>query len=370
MANEEVEYLINQDITIAPAEDIPLDGSIPLDNFESFNKTQTKKYKRRKTTKKKVVKKINKKDEKEKLKDTPKEKKIKSKKVKKSKKKITKKNITKKEAIKIETKETPETIKEPEKAEVDVRIEKVELKPEEVKPEPPQTHTCPSCSTDNNLPNYEQNTGSIKYFGITILIIILIIAAIFSIRYCGSKEEIIQIQNPSGQSVNIIASSMYSYNGFDFSQGNDELWYTYIKIDPKTEYYVRLHHGPVELESIPIEGDIDESFKNVNKVYLSFNPEGEYLNYITLSTGEIGTNFVKAFRISLEGACTVNKTKSCEDRPIITCDTTDKPAIVFKESEETKVIMENNCITIQGEGEEIVKASERLLYYLYGVMQK
>lgn len=354
MREDEVEYLIDNDITIAPAEDIPIDGTIPVEDFESFNK---KKKKQRKVKTKKT----------KKEKDSGKEvKEAKPKKAKKSKKKVSKKTKkTEGEGIKIEESKKEEK-QEPSEKTADTDIKKEEPKEQPITPEAVKTEP-----QENNIPDYDQQkTGGIKYFGITVLIIILIIAAIFSLRYCGSKEEIVQIETPSGDVVNVIASSQYSYNGYDFSQGNDGLWYTYVKVDPQTEYYVRLHHGPVELEKIPVEGDIDESFEGVEKVYLTFDPEGESLSHITLATGEIGTNFVKAFRIGLEGACTVNRTKACEQRPIITCDNTDKPTIMFKEDTETKVILDGNCVTIQGEGEDIVKASERLLYYLYGVMQR
>lgn len=358
MPKDDVEYLFDKDITIAPAEEIPLDGSGIVEDFDSYHKRHKKKYKKAATIQKPAPK----------VKEEPAEKaepkKIKP--IKKDTKKITKKQVkktTKKtEGIKIEDTKIEE---QPEKKVETSEKSKTELimpdKPE-VKNEEPQT--------SNDLPNYENNPSGIKYFGITILIIILIIAAIFSIRYCGDKEELVQIQSPTGQTVNVIASSRYSYNGFDFSQGNDGLWYTYVKINPETEYYVRLHNGPVALETIPIEGDIDETFKNVDKVILTFDPQGKYLSQITLSTGEIGTNFVKAFNIGLEGACTVNETKACEERQIVTCDSTDKPTIMFKEDSVTKIVMDKNCITIQGEGDNIIMASERLLYYLYGVMQR
>ncbi|MBW3003930.1 hypothetical protein KY337_05170 [Candidatus Woesearchaeota archaeon] len=340
MKEDDVEYLIDQDITIAPAEEIPLDGTGIVEDFESYHKKHKKKFKRTKASKKTAKK------AEEKLEEKPaEEKKVEKKKPEKK---------PKKEKVKVEKEEKVET-----KPEKEIEPEKVEIKEPEPKEEEPQ-----------DLPNYNQTPGGIKYFGITVLLIIVIIAAIFAIRYCGDKEEIIQIESPTGQSVNVIASSQYSYNGFDFSQGNDGLWYTYVQIDPQTEYYVRLHYGPIELEKIPIEGDIDESFKNINKVYLTFDPEGESLNHVTLATGEIGTNFVKAFQIGLEGACTVNKTKACEARPIVTCEDAEEPTIYLKEAEETKVIMQGSCITVQGKDEELIMAAERLLYFLYGVMQR
>jgi len=359
MPKEEIEYMIDQDITIAPAEDIPLDGRGLIQNFEEYHKKNKKPFKKKgvsKATTKTMAKESN--EEKVKETEKPKPKIV-------SKPKISKKVKDTKKQSQIKPKKS---VKSSNNINKEVKMENPDIKPVKVEIKEPVETTEEKMPEKDDLPNYEEQISGAKYFIFTVIAIVMIILIIFGIRYCGGKEEVIQIQSPSGTMVNIIASSQYSYNGYNFAQGNDGLWYTNVKVDEGTEYYVRLHHGPVELENIPIEGDVDESFKNVDKIYLTFNPTGKYLNYITLSTGEIGTNLAKAFQIGLEGACTVNETSACETRPIITCENTDSPVIQFVESETAKVELSGNCILIKGQEEDIVKASERLIYFLYGVM--
>ncbi|PIY60599.1 hypothetical protein COY95_00945, partial [Candidatus Woesearchaeota archaeon CG_4_10_14_0_8_um_filter_47_5] len=59
----------------------------------------------------------------------------------------------------------------------------------------------------------------------------------------------------------------------------------------------------------------------------------------------------------------------CETRPTVTCADRDVPVIYLKKDVYPKVIMDQNCITIQGNGEDLVKATDRLLFQWYGIMQ-
>ena len=42
---------------------------------------------------------------------------------------------------------------------------------------------------------------------------------------------------------------------------------------------------------------------------------------------------------------------------------------VIKEDDETAVIIDGNCLILQGRGEEIVRATDKLIYGLYGIIE-
>jgi hypothetical protein len=54
----------------------------------------------------------------------------------------------------------------------------------------------------------------------------------------------------------------------------------------------------------------------------------------------------------------------------ITCNNTNDPVIYLKLDNETKIVYDRNCITVQGQGEEITKASDKLLYMWLGIIKQ
>ena len=87
-----------------------------------------------------------------------------------------------------------------------------------------------------------------------------------------------------------------------------------------------------------------------------------------MAVGEFDQNIIKAFGKIPIAACDKNETEACATRPIITCDNTDRAVLYLQQEPETKVIFDNNCIIVQGIGAEIVRAVDRLLLKLYGIM--
>jgi len=165
----------------------------------------------------------------------------------------------------------------------------------------------------------------------------------------------------------------YLYNGFSFVFV-DGLWYTRIKADNRI-FNIPLHHGPKQVEDVPIIGNImDFILYSVNNFdregYITFNPEDENLGHVALAKGELIENLFKTIGMTFLPACAENITEACGNVDIITCDNTNMPVIHLREHNDTAVIYNNNnCVYIQGNEMELVRAVDRALLRWYGVME-
>jgi len=162
----------------------------------------------------------------------------------------------------------------------------------------------------------------------------------------------------------------YVYNQFSFVE-LDGLWYTLIQNPTGTEQYsIPLHYGPRELEGIQAAGRLDDPLFNEEiEYFITFDPEGENLQYVALAVSEFDQNIIKVLGKLPVAACSENKTLPCQTRPIMMCDNTDRPVVYFKQKSPAQVIYDSNCIVVQGNGTDLVRATDRLLYGFYGIMQ-
>ena len=156
----------------------------------------------------------------------------------------------------------------------------------------------------------------------------------------------------------------FIYNGYAFVN-KDGLWYTQWQRGSNL-YNLALHFNPKEAEEVKIEGDLDERF-NKDKTYVTFDPKGNYLQYVALSVTELSFSMTKVFNIRPIAACSKNETSACLDRPIVDCDT-NASVIYVREGPEPKITGKGNCIIIEGPGEDMVKATNRLIYEWYQIM--
>ncbi len=157
------------------------------------------------------------------------------------------------------------------------------------------------------------------------------------------------------------------YNHYKFLNISG-LWITEIQ-NPKTKklYEVSLHYGPWDLENIKMNGKIDQRF-NSSKIYLTFDPEQKDLAYVQIAIFELSASLSQSFGANVIAACTKNST-GCENRPVITCSSTNDTVIYMsQESNESKVNLNGNCVTIQGQKYSLVKSTERFIYQIYDVM--
>lgn len=198
----------------------------------------------------------------------------------------------------------------------------------------------------------ESEEKQARYFIYVIIFVAILIMAILSLRYIFPQKQKVQ---------------SYSYNNFVFTNISG-LWYTEIQKQGTNKVYsVPLHFSPSELGNISIEGDVNQ-FKNKTNIYITFDPEGSEFSYIALSASEISINLAQTFNITPIAACTANKTAACISRPVVDCKTPGQPAIYLKYDNATRVYVQNNCIFVQGNSWELVKASDRLMLKWFSIM--
>ena len=200
--------------------------------------------------------------------------------------------------------------------------------------------------------------------------IIIIISIIISLRFFPEETpktiDELHLLNINGK---LNPDQGYMYNGYSFVYANG-LWYTQVQTVSGTSLFeIPLHYGPKDLEDIPIEGSLNlDTFNSEKGIYITFDPLGQNLQYVALAVSEFDQSIIHAFNKIPIASCDKNETAACSDRPIITCENTNKPVLYLQQKPETKVIFKNNCMIVQGIGPDIVKSTNRLLLDLYGIM--
>ena len=205
---------------------------------------------------------------------------------------------------------------------------------------------------------------------ITVTIIVIILLSILAFKFFQKEQpKTIEDLHLANLKKELNSEVGYLYNGYSFVFANG-LWYTQVQtIDGTSLFNIPLHYGPRDIEDIPIEGNFNTTIFNSERgIYITFDPLGQDLQYVALAVGEFDQSIIKAFNKMPIAACDKNETNACVNRPIITCDNTDSPTLYIQQKQDTKVIFDDNCIIVQGIGPEIVRAIDRLLLRLYGIM--
>ncbi len=205
---------------------------------------------------------------------------------------------------------------------------------------------------------------------IAIIAIIVILALVIAFKQFNKEQpKTIEDLHLSNLKKELKSDQGYVYRGYSFVFANG-LWYTQVQNRAGTSLFnIPLHYSPRDVANVPIEGNFNSTiFNSVGMIYITFDPLGSNLQYVALAVGEFDQSIIKAFNKMPIAACDKNETKACETRPIITCNNTGMPVLYIQQKPETKVIYNNNCIIVQGEGPEIVRAVDRLLLNLYGIM--
>jgi hypothetical protein len=165
-----------------------------------------------------------------------------------------------------------------------------------------------------------------------------------------------------------------TFNGFEFNKiGN--FWYTAIR-NPilNEEYEVDFRYSPSEVRDIPVIGDPNQFFKllelnQLNAAYFTFNPL-DNLTYMSLVSADLAKLLKTINGVTLIPACTLNETEPCQKRQILTCQSQEGKSVVIyaKHSNTTSITMEKNCLTLQGSGEDLLRAKDKLFFIWYGIL--
>lgn len=165
--------------------------------------------------------------------------------------------------------------------------------------------------------------------------------------------------------VPVVEDEVYEWNNYEFRKSG-ELWITEIQVGEKL-IVMPLHYTPHDARSVYIGGLLNESF-NEGPIYITFDPTEENLTYVALATAELSINLAQGINRELIAACALNVTEACAHRPIVDCDSEDKSVIYLMHGPTPFVQFEQNCIIITGEGDYLVRAVDKLLYYWYGML--
>jgi len=189
----------------------------------------------------------------------------------------------------------------------------------------------------------------------TVAVIVLLVAGAFILINAGLKW---LIPDP--------VSNTVEYGPYEF-EFRDNMWAFEWQQEDKI-YNIPLRFNPNQVENVSIRGSLNESF-NRDEIFLSFNPETGNYSTMSLATGELALNMVKALGVKPIAACTKNMTDACEDRPILTCDTYPNTSVILIRDEgEARIWLQGDCIVLFGEEFELLRSVDRLLYQWYGVL--
>lgn len=197
----------------------------------------------------------------------------------------------------------------------------------------------------------EKPIGSFNAFLIVLAILALIAVGIFVVsKYYTPREP-----------------SRLVYNHFEFKKIQN-VWYTQWQKDGQV-YDIGLRFNPKEVETVPVSGRLNDTFRR-QPFYITFDPEQEEEDYkfLALGVAEIGLNIVRGLGGQIESACTQNVTDACVDRPILTCENDDKAVIYLQLTEGPRVTLDGNCLILQGQELDLIKAVDRVLYHFYNIM--
>jgi len=214
-------------------------------------------------------------------------------------------------------------------------------------------------------------SDKILIYGLVLLAVIFI--SLFSLRFFTQEQpETIDELHELNLKGKLKPEQGYLYNDVYSFVKFEELWYTKL-VSPKGTrlYNIQFRYGPRELEDIEIEGALDfDLFNNATNYYATFNPTGNDFSHVAIAIADFNQHMIKIFFKEPIAACDRNETFVCRTRPIITCDNTQDLVLYVKEANETRVIYDQNCITIEGSGFELVKGVDKVLLDFYDIIEQ
>ncbi len=207
---------------------------------------------------------------------------------------------------------------------------------------------------------------------VSAIVIILLFASIFAVRFFNQeKPETIEDLHQLNFKGKLKKDQGYLYDDVYSFVKFDGLWYVQL-VSPKGTrlYNIQFRYGPREVEKIKIEGSLDANLiNNATEYYVTFNPTGQNFSAVALAVGDFNEHMTKIFFKQPIAACDKNETLACANRPVITCDNTDKLVLYVKEANNSGVYFDDNCIVIEGNGFDLVRGVDRVLYDLYKIIR-
>ncbi len=208
---------------------------------------------------------------------------------------------------------------------------------------------------------------------LSIIVIVILLGVIFAIKYFYKPQaktlEEMHVLNLQGK---LKPEQGFVYKGVYSFVAQDNLWFTQLSSPKGSKVYdLALRYSPRDLKNITIEGALDnEFFDNQSEYYVTFNPIGNQFSYVGLAVADFNTHMSKVFEKTPIAACDRNETQPCQSRPIVTCDNTTILVLYIKEADRFRAYYNHNCIVVEGNGFDLVRGVDRILYNLYNIMGK
>ena len=204
------------------------------------------------------------------------------------------------------------------------------------------------------LEKERKETAKLRKFAIIIIVgfIVIFFAAFFGVKY---------FYNDTAEYPTV------TYNGFEFTEIADT-WYAQWQNEEKL-VSISARYNPYEVENVTVLGELGEEFKQ-SEVYITFDPysEEESFKYLALAAADLSQSIARAFSKKVIPACTQDHNETCENLPIVTCYDKDKAVIYMIAEEPTQIILQGNCITLQGKEFELMRSVDKLLYLWYKII--
>jgi hypothetical protein len=234
----------------------------------------------------------------------------------------------------------------------------------------------PEEKTENKEGNEEVKEVKIwsdKILIIGVILVLLLFAALFSLRYLPQERpETIDELHEFNLMGKLKPEQGYIYNNVYSFVKFEDLWYTqFVSPQGSRLYNIQFRYGPRDIENIRIGGSLDLNlFNNATDYYATFNPTGNNFSAVALAVSDFNQQMTNIFFKQPIAACDRNETLACTGRPVITCENTDSLVLYIKEANDLRVYYDDNCIVVEGNGFDLVKGVDRVLFNLYGVMEQ
>lgn len=159
-------------------------------------------------------------------------------------------------------------------------------------------------------------------------------------------------------------SYKFVYNDFLFTQTGSGF---YTKINDRQVWF---RYSPEQIEDINISIDIDivNALKSTRMVYATYDPDAKYPQDLALLSYELGQELPEYFELYVVRAMSKENDYNIA---VITCRnaTQTVPVIYFKDGNETKSLIKNNCILVETDSDiDFYYFKDRLLYAMFDIM--
>lgn len=185
-----------------------------------------------------------------------------------------------------------------------------------------------------------------KKWGLILFIVLIMIGTSFSFVFFGFSP----------------VTEKVKYNKISFVN-NGNIWIA--RIDGKEAAFSFL---PKDVESISASEDISGRLRNKFEIDATYDLNNTYKESIALAQHQMGLTLA-AYGIFVRKGFTTDNTFNL---PVITCNdaTANVPVVYFKHGNSTNIKLNNNCIIAEAsKNEDFIKAKDRLLYGILGVMK-